>query len=648
MMKGLILTLLFSSLANAQHFDNGVIHLLDDMNKGKFLDGSSKVQCLPESNDVVTNRIKDSRAMNDCVVALCGVPTENKSVYLTNNNFNQYVTKETKKKVNALVPKLNKLFDKIQKNNASMIKELEKTILKNGLVKSNPGTWSEEFQTTITKAMFEPYLDVAINLSRPIGERLQLKIDPPKDASADFLAELREYAQNYAFYLNNNANQFMEKGLYSEAEMLAIGQERFKKIQQLVKVSPLIFRDDERASLAEFEKSLEIQDSLPVFTSLEAAEAIVVGRVPEYKKYTTAPKCSDKNRCEGIYNSYLNNEQITKNVLEFKKNLSDPVMRKRSMDSCKAQIIAAATISTDKNKANKLVTEVKGQINSKVFSKFSAHSRGVLKNYFDTKIKTSHNTPKLLISSDDPLMGFKRKIDNYLADEIEPFESSEESALERVLAISANTDNLDSFFAEGSPCGTMGSNAWDSYLAYDKVKKLPFDTKSLLSKIPPHDHIFISDFTCHQELRGKSIVAHELGHAINQIFSDNNLSTESAKFYKSIRQCATDNYTDFMADKTFFSQPGDGVKTEEDTADLFAYMSYPEVKDLFSCSLIKPSLNNSSYSELSFLQDDDDSHSTPLYRLVLEAINKDMQLPVSCQQALSSVNGKLRLKKCIP
>lgn len=648
-MKSLIFSLLLSGLANAQHFDNGIVHLLNDMNKDQLMSVNGGAQCLPETAEIVTNKFKDARAMNDCVVALCGVPSENKSVYLTNSNFNQYVTKETKKKVDALVPKLNKLFDKIKKSNTLMIADFEKTVLKNGMVKSNPKSWSEEFQTTVSQAMFEPYMDIVVNLSKPIGERLQIKMDPPKDSTSEFITELREYSQNYAFYLNNNATQFMEKGLYSEAEMLEIGKERFKKIQELVKESPLTFRDDERASLLEFEKSLEIQDSLPIFTTLEAAEEIVAGRIPAYKKYISAPKCSDQNRCESIYKSYLNKEQITKSLVAFKKNLNDPIMRKRSMDSCKAQIIAKATVSANKKTAVKLVNEVKGQINSQVFSKFSAHSKGVLKNYFDSKIKTSSNTPMSLLSNEDPLIGFKRKVDNYLADETTPFVTSEETALEKVLAISANEDDLDSFFAEGSPCsGTMGSNAWDSYFAYDKVKQLPFDTQSLLSKIPPHDHLFISDFTCHQELRGKSIVAHELGHAINQIFSGNNLSVESAKFYKSIRQCATDNYSDFQADKTFFSQPGDGIKTEEDTADLFAYMAYPEVKDLFSCSLIKPSLNEKTYVELSFLLEDGDSHSTSLYRLILEAINKGIELPVSCQQALAPVKGKLRLKKCIP
>jgi hypothetical protein len=141
-------------------------------------------------------------------------------------------------------------------------------------------------------------------------------------------------------------------------------------------------------------------------------------------------------------------------------------------------------------------------------------------------------------------------------------------------------------------------------------------------------------------------VAHELGHAINQIFASLKLSTESAKKYKDLRKCATDNYINQAADTTIFSTPGDGIYTEEDTADLFSYMTYSDPKNLFTCALLKSSINKHNYTELGLMANEGDSHSTSFYRLILEAINKGVELPISCERSLEPMKNQLRLQKC--
>lgn len=660
MIPFIVFVIITSISGYAQHFDPGVVHVLEAMNEGQSkINYTGAVCAIVNPINADSSKI-NARDMNECVVALCGLPTENKSVYVTNSNFDQYITAELKTKIDKLVPDLNKALDKTQKINQEIAAAIEKQIFKDGAINSNPKQWSDDFRSHLSKTIFEPFLEISINLEMPIGKRLQVKANPSAKASEEFKEQLEEYAGNYAFYSNNNYNQFMEKGLYSESEMISLARERLKKLNILYhdefkKISEIDrkFYESSAKSTEEMMASPGEENAYSIFSNLEYMEEEASKYEPSLKISTRQPVCSNESKCEKIYQKHLEQQNIDKRLAVFKQRLVDPKVREKALNNCKAQIIATATTAADKTIAARIVKQVKQQISENVFAKFSNHSREILKNYFDDNIKTSPKTLESYVKEEkDSLLKFKYKLNGYIREDSSGIAAmSQEVALAQALNIADDPDDINALSDASNPCsGTPMNNAWDSYLASDKIKNMPKEHRESfgdLGDLARKDHIFISDFTCHHELRGRSIIAHELGHAINQIFATSKLSEQSAKTYKSLRSCATENYVDFIPDMVHFSQTGDGLRTEEDTADLLAYMTFADKNDLFTCSLVKSSFNEKSYDDLNLIMNDGDSHSTPFFRLIMEAANKGIDLPISCQKAIEPMKDKMRVRKCI-
>ena len=178
--------------------------------------------------------------------------------------------------------------------------------------------------------------------------------------------------------------------------------------------------------------------------------------------------------------------------------------------------------------------------------------------------------------------------------------------------------------------------------------------------------IHMSNFSCtfHSEF-GKQSLAHEIAHAMSYLFADNKLSEKSYNEYKKLRQCATERYQ--MNNKVPDSEKKwhhkhDKYKTEEDTADLVTYQVFQDDPTLFSCNLFelykkgdairgKPdeywNLRIVDPKYFSSTTDyDGDPHSEPLFRVVMEAVHKRMELPEFCQQVVDTYSDRINFQPC--
>jgi hypothetical protein len=313
-------------------------------------------------------------------------------------------------------------------------------------------------------------------------------------------------------------------------------------------------------------------------------------------------------------------------------------------------LISKTISEADSTKSQKLFEEAKNLSIKNILPRFSEHSRKILLNYLQNSLKM---TNKQIIrdnkkgSANEVLDQFKRSAEQYIQAEYITFDMDISSAIKRGLEVKKNINDVDPFSDTDLTCSQeLGANTWDMFIPQKHIK-LAASLNNNLKPLPENDHISISDFSCNHELRGKLDVAHEIGHAINWLFLNQKLSEESSATYKKIRSCVTDNYINPTSAKTMFTHIGDSIYTEEDTADLFAIMSSPKTKELFTCSLLKPSYHNEKYLDLDFIREDGDSHSTAFTRVLLEATNRDIPLPVSCQRIITSDQPKLRFKKCL-
>jgi hypothetical protein len=75
-------------------------------------------------------------------------------------------------------------------------------------------------------------------------------------------------------------------------------------------------------------------------------------------------------------------------------------------------------------------------------------------------------------------------------------------------------------------------------------------------------------------------------------------------------------------------------------------LANPHDKKVYACAFLEPAKNGNTYTNLNLINTND-THSTPLARILLETINKDLVLPNSCKNLIEKEGSNLRFKKCI-
>lgn len=657
-MKYIFLILLFSFKQStyAIDLDPSIINILDDINQQSMIKNYANEMCniqLISKNNYSIHTL--NQLFNECAVSLCGAPTKNQVAYLSNSNFQQYVNPEIKKKLDDLTPALNQVLDKSKKNNLLVADSLEK-ISNNGKVTATPELWSEWFKQELSFDIFSKYFYTTIDLNKPIDQRFALQINSnAKKLPPEFINALTLYAKEYEDYVKNDPFIFLQKGLFTISELKLKANSRLAYLKRLyvLNLSKIPTKDSIRISSDIFGVELNLKKN-PVSTTslfyyLNKVEIGLNSAVrPNLVTQTKKPTCSDKIVCQKIYQDYLDKYNLSQVIQNFKADLNNPKAKNRSLNQCKATLTAKLNQYADAKKASELFNEVKNDLDVNVFSKFSIQSRNLLNNYLANNI--------LIVTEDYDIYGkaptdltleMKQSITNYLNRNVPKLPTTQEEALKRILIMGDNAHQVDAFMDTGSPCNSKPQLlATDSYVARSLINKLSKADQIRFAKGGSNDLMFVSEFTCRNELRGKAIMAHELGHAINNIFLSAALSNESTQRYKLLRKCVTDNYIQIYPSSTKNAHPGDSVYTEEDQADLLSFMIYKDNKDLFSCSFLPPTRDEMQYGKLSLDLSISEVHSTNLYRLIMDMINKEMTIPTSCQNIIDSESSRFRFEKC--
>ena len=191
-------------------------------------------------------------------------------------------------------------------------------------------------------------------------------------------------------------------------------------------------------------------------------------------------------------------------------------------------------------------------------------------------------------------------------------------------------------------------------ISESQKKTLPQQMQNILSK----GTISLSLFSCLNPHYGQGIAAHEMGHLLSWMFAQKKLSDPSYGSYKKLRECATKKYKRLKTPSIQpFAHKDDQKYTEEDTADLIAYMAYPNSKTYF-CSIlfntedsVKDRENDREdgiqYADLSiFNNDSDDPHSSSFLRVLSGAIYKKAELSPACEQIIEQYKKDIDFTPC--
>ena len=165
--------------------------------------------------------------------------------------------------------------------------------------------------------------------------------------------------------------------------------------------------------------------------------------------------------------------------------------------------------------------------------------------------------------------------------------------------------------------------------------------------------IHMSTFSCAFHHYGKQALAHEIGHALSNAFKAGELSVKSYNKHKKLRECATKHYKKSDTPNQSYqlkkkqTHQNDRFKTEEDTADLISYIIFNDELVLQSCYFLQPAKDGIKYNALEMFNiDEEDTHSAPFLRLLMEAIHKRTKLSLACQQVIDKYKDRVNFEPC--
>ena len=625
---------------------NDVVSVISKINTGTLVQ-VPQAQCL--ANLVMTSdsqKAPRSELYNKCAIDLCGPVNKNKSVWVTDEKFLPNASSDLIKKLDTQNPLFSRVFDKAIKTKLNEVQVI-KDFLKNG--SNNLSSLGPEKRELLDSLMFDQYLKKSVYQKEPPDKRLQITLVPPPNASSDFLKALKNYAKNLQESIVFDPNSKYFKSIYSEQDLAIIAKNSLNAVKN-------ISRNNSNSSLAvrseimHYEQILSRSDvsRMDYISSLTAMREL--NRKLSANNQASAfnkPTCQI-NECQKVYRDFFTNPQLVKKVSEYENILKAPKTKNQAIAKCKASIIVAETKSSDLKKAKDVFITAKKNIIKNMLPKFSSHSRTIVMDYLNNKLEFSNQNIKLQIASTDFVKYFSDSAKEYLKNNTIDISNSNSNILESIFVLENSFSDINPI-GQIEPCSIGGppSNAWDVYLPIKLITHAKSEVKEQTKNFKRKDHVIISDFSCQHADHGKHNTAHEIGHGLNYLFLTTKLSQSSAAIYNQMRSCSTNNYVDEMNVDELRTHEGDRAHTEEDTADIIAFMSDPADKKIYSCQFLEHSMTTNSYTNLKFIDEFDTRHSTGFSRTILEAVNKNVNLPESCLQLIKQEKPLMRFNKCI-
>lgn len=155
-------------------------------------------------------------------------------------------------------------------------------------------------------------------------------------------------------------------------------------------------------------------------------------------------------------------------------------------------------------------------------------------------------------------------------------------------------------------------------------------------------NLVVSPFSCEHVHLGKSIMAHELGHAVSYFIANTpGMSTETKEGFKKLRECSRAEKRSTKFPGLFSPHEGDKWTTEEDTADLFSHALSDDNETMMSCALTAP--DGQKYTGLKMRKSFIDTHSSGIQRLMVELQYKNPgKITEACEEVIKRSKAKIK------
>ena len=584
---------------------------------------------------VVASQECSEETYQKCAVDLCGPPGTVVLNSIDNKNLDAWVAPGVMEKFPALVPNIRAKAEQKIKLQKEKVAAFEKGL-------ADPSQffdftrWSD-FDYSRFNPLFDKYVTIEIDTNKPLAERVKIK-KASGDHTSIFTAGADEYISTKIKNFSDYAPNGIRDGFYKISEAKDLCRTMWDSIKVELeanksKLDPAVAKQFDEVKGKFINLTSDNFSLSSLYTDLLFLRYSVDKVLNRDRPYPVSPStCPEK--CKAAVQEYVKAINVSATLEDLKNNLPKESAVDEVVNKCKASLAAAGLKDSDARALKKLLPEVKSKILSRGLAGFSAHSKAVFKTYFDTQLNLSFKKS-----------GKKEKVDDFVEKwSRAPFISTYTPDAKSTF-ITAVTNSLadSSSELEDDEC-EPADIIWDGF----SQKGEGDDEESGDDFDPNRDNIQVSAFSCSYEQLGKQVLAHEIGHALSWLVRNKKLSGLSAKSYLAQRKCVRNNVVNENTKSKMddFGHPGDLLTTEEDMADIISYRSFIDEPGLYECSMLDYVFDRSSYDEPTLDQDEDDTHSSGLLRVLREAQFKKRSVPDSCKDVLKSNESKYRFNSC--
>lgn len=492
---------------------------------------------------------------------------------------------------------------------------------------------------------------------------MSYKLNYPKGASEVFKSGLKNYIAKKVEISLSLGLESSHAEIYTLDEAKEILKNKFNefnnKLKDILSKKPDIL-GDQKELLEQIKLSIEKSDFKEVnevqnvfFELLSLDGTLVYNDTGKNPPPRDLAKCVHFE-CQEAIKEYLKKVNFKNMVLELKiKNKEEDKIINENTSYCKSHFLENFLKDYDAENIRKLLPAIKSSFLLNVTKNYSAHSKQAFKNYLEKNLEFI--TRKMKSDSSRFINKVNKGYEEFQDEIKSPIDYKNYSTKNKLSILfdymSQENDREVDPMAKLRLChGGFSAVAWDGFVSGTKAQAT-LNEYFGYSIDPNKDAILTSMYSCFHPGYGKGIIAHELGHALSHAFSNNKLSAPSYTDYLKLRKCVNKMQIDDYKTKSINekSHKGDFLKTEEDTADLISYLTFPSKNSLYSCGLLNTSHDGTSYDELDldFEGIENDTHSASIVRLLREAKYKGVALPSSCQKLIEQNKDKFRFETCI-
>lgn len=631
----------------------------------------------PETNCSEQFRVPINH-LQQCAIDLCGPPDESKlDTFLTDENFERLVNSQNLDRYSRLFPLVEEVVQNQSSLNEAIIDRFNQLLGENeDQVNIDSSIPPRELVSFLSNYIM-PYIQTETFSTGEIKDRYTIETNFPNDWSQKKVNFFSSFIESKEDDVTEDLGTLILLDLISTEESITLYQQEILDYKmRLSAIKSQLQLQFEANGRSDLENHLEaINQQLIIVTNAQRtfnAQSIsssndirilrgelelhlidydisyaeVILSNPEadyqYSSYRESLSFCANNLCDRQIEEIINNLPIREAIIQLDRD-NDPELIQAQMNrNCQSLFRINSLTRTEEVESDRIVVEVKSSIMNSYFSNFSDETREELQNYLNERVKFDYDLSRARTVEDiqqninlvNDMMNIEReRIPNLTIFELVYMFSPYNNDMYR-----SNVNNITSI-CDGGPNSERGVPLiWDAFLPQEGYH---------------HDSIYVSHFSCNNPSMGKGIIAHEIGHAINYFFSnEENTSKESSINYKSQRICSNNmTHPDYqrpiqrsLANTTFFT--GDHLRSEEDMADFISSLVSTE-KSHPHCVKLRINSNESRYdnAEIDFMANND-NHSPPLIRALRRLYLRNEVISPSCQHVINQYSEQYGFHRC--